>query len=83
MISKISLSIPGSEGGKENPLGIICILLYNTSFSATSEESFTSEEIANILETAVRRFSSALFIVKLDVIMKSTDINISAKGPFC
>jgi len=51
-------SLLGSEGKgeKKNTLGIICILPYNTSFRATSEKSFTSEEIANILESAARRF---------------------------
>lgn len=44
-------------GGKKNPLEIICILPYNTSFRDPSEKSFTSEEIANILESAARRFS--------------------------
>lgn len=45
------------KGGKKNPLEIICILPYNTSFRDPSEKSFTSEEIANILESAARRFS--------------------------
>lgn len=71
------------KGEKKKTLGIICILPYNTSFRDTSGKSFTSEEIANILEAVARRFSQAHFIVKLDVIVRSTDINISAKKPFC
>ena len=36
----------------------------------------------NILDSTARCFSSSHFIVKLDVIVKSMDINIRAKGPF-
>lgn len=57
----MSFSLPylalKERGRKKNTLGIICILPYNTSFRDTSEKSFTSEEIANILESAARRFS--------------------------
>lgn len=82
--TSMRFSLPYYEGKRgKKTLGIICILLYNTSFRDASGKSFTSEEIANILEAVARRFSQAHFIVKLDVIVRSTDINISAKGPFC
>lgn len=59
--TSMRFSLPYSalkEGGRgKNPLEIICILPYNTSFRDPSEKSFTSEEIANILESAARRFS--------------------------
>lgn len=45
------------KGEKKTSLEIICILPYNTSFRDPSVKSFTSEEIANILESAARRFS--------------------------
>lgn len=60
---------------------IMCAFLQNT-FQCYIRRALSTLTRSNILDSTARRFSSSHFIVKLDVIVKSMDINIRAKGPF-